>query len=139
MPMNRADYPPDWPAISRRARDAAGNRCQQCGVANGAVGARDRHGEWHDEDDIHAMNSDVGYGLFDGEFPEMIRIVLTCHHPDGDKANPDARLIVMCQRCHLNADRAHHLAKAAQTRRRKLLERQMSLGLEPAIAAGRGR
>lgn len=23
-------YPPDWPQISRRIRDAAGNRCERC-------------------------------------------------------------------------------------------------------------
>lgn len=126
MAFDPKDYPPNWEQMRAAALDAAGNKCVKCGVPNGAVGARDRHGVWHDEDDIHAMNSDVGYDLFGGEFPKMIRIVLTCHHPDRDKANPNARLEVLCQRCHLNADRAHHIAKRAATRRQKVLERQRS-------------
>lgn len=132
MPMQRHRYPDDWEAISKRAREAAGNRCVACGVQNGAVGARDKTGRWWGENAIHQMNYDVGYSLFDGEFPKMARIVLTCHHPNHDTANPDARLIVMCQRCHLNADREHHLAKAAETRRRKRLERTGQTVLELA-------
>ena len=132
MAFNPKDYPPNWAEMRAAALDAAGHKCVQCGIANHSVGARDRHGVWHDKDDIHGMNSDVGYDLFDGEFPKMIRIVLTCHHPNRDKANPDARLEVLCQKCHLNADREHHLAKQAANRRRKVLERQRSF--EEALA-----
>lgn len=67
------------------------------------------------------MNSDVGFDLFDGEFPKMIKIVLTCHHPEGDTMNPNARLEVLCQKHHLERDREHHLRNAAETRRRKRL------------------
>ena len=135
MPMNPADYPPNWNEISKQAREAAGQQCQQCGVTNGAVGARDRFGAWHDEDDIHGMNSDVGYDLFDGEFPKMTRIVLTCHHPDGDTANPNARLEVLCQKHHLERDRETHLRKAAQTRCRRKMERT---GQQPLPLVGAG-
>jgi|GEM_PF-6023177 len=44
-PENKARYPADWPAISRRVRDEAGNRCKQCGVENGAMIHRGWHGK----------------------------------------------------------------------------------------------
>lgn len=102
-------------------------------AANGAVGARDRHGEWHDEDMIEGMNSDVGYGLF-REYPGIVRIVLTVAHlgtphPDGtpgDKHDKhDVRpenLAALCQKCHLDYDREDHVAAAYATRRRKRIE-----------------
>ncbi len=120
-PMKRSDYPPDWPAISKRVREAAGQMCEWCGVANGAVGARDRHGDWHADDDIHAMNSSVGEDLFAGEFPRMVKMVLTVahiHDPDPMNCEPE-NLKALCNRCHLNHDRAHHIAQARERRRRE--------------------
>jgi hypothetical protein len=132
MPMDKKRYPPNWDEISRQIRfERAGNRCEACDVKNGAVGARDRHGNWHDEDSIHSLNAGVGDDLF-GDFPNMIKIVLTVHHigmpkPDGSPGSPDDKmdcrdenLICLCQGCHLNADRPHHLRK----RREKRLRRQ---------------
>lgn len=121
MPFDRSRYPADWPAISRRIREREGNRCKQCGVENGSVGARARDGVWYPADLIHGMNCDVGEVLFRDGFPRMIRIVLTvAHHPDADPMNcADENLSALCQRCHLALDRAHHVAKAAETRRQK--------------------
>ena len=31
MPMNHADYPPDWISIATAVKDAAGWRCEKCG------------------------------------------------------------------------------------------------------------
>lgn len=133
MTFDPSRYPKDWPAISLRIRERAGNRCEWCGVENGAVGARDKQGKWHDENSIHNMNSDVGYALY-GEFPKMIKIVLTTAHlgtdkPDGSKGDVhdkmdcrDENLASLCQRCHLNYDRDEHRANAAATRRRRKVE-----------------
>ena len=122
MPMDRSKYPPDWDDISRQVREDAGQRCEWCGVPNGALGARDTAGNWWDEGDIEVMNSSVGFATF-GEFPRIIRIVLTVHHIDADTSNNDrSNLAALCQRCHLNADRPHHLANAAATRARKRAE-----------------
>lgn len=129
MPMDYSRYPKDWKAISRRIREAAGQRCQWCGVKNGAVGARDRGGTWHDEDDIHHMNSDYGFALFGGDFPKIIRVVLTVAHLDHDtQNNADANLVALCQKCHLTYDRKHHQENAAKTRRRKALVRELTKG-----------
>lgn len=143
--MDKSRYPPDWPAISLRIRERAGNRCEWCGVENGAVGARDKQGKWHDENSIHNMNSDVGYALY-GEFPKMIKIVLrvVCH-PDPANYNDDnlhslcqmcrnENLASLCQRCHLGYDRDEHHANAAATRRRRKVEAGqlvLPLGLDP--------
>ena len=130
MPMQRDRYPADWETISQRIRERSGNHCEWCGVANGTIGARDRFGEWHDEQSIHCMQSDAGYDLF-GDFSRMIRIVLTvAHYPDRDPMNnQDGNLIALCQKCHLGADRPDNLKKAAETRRRKRLEKTGQLTL----------
>lgn len=120
MPMRRERYPADWRAISRHIRfDRAGGCCEQCGVRHGAIGARDRDGRWHDEDSIHSMNSTDGEMRF-GEFPRMVKVVLTTAHLDHDTThNADDNLMAMCQRCHLRHDADQHRASAAETRRRR--------------------
>lgn len=133
MPVDWSRYPPEWPAIRARILARAGDRCEWCGVRNGAVGARDRYGHWHDADAIEQMNSTLGMELF-GEFPDVVRIVLTVAHlgvpyPDGrpgdkhDKRDVrDENLAALCQRCHLSYDRADHLRRAAEARRRRRIE-----------------
>nr|WP_115626123.1 hypothetical protein [Afipia felis] len=37
---NKARYPADWPQISASIRERAGNKCEECGVANRALGGR---------------------------------------------------------------------------------------------------
>lgn len=123
MPFQKERYPSDWKEISLRIRERAGQKCEFCGVANGAVGARDKDGVWHDEDAIHHMNSDHGRELF-GDFPDMIKIVLTVMHLDHDTTNnADDNLKAGCQKCHLSYDAKHHAANAAKTRERKKQER----------------
>ncbi|MGD9892838.1 MAG: hypothetical protein AB7U18_16280, partial [Dehalococcoidia bacterium] len=117
-PCDYSQYHPDWKSIRRQILDQADHRCEQCGVANGAIGARDRHGAWHDEADIDGMNSGTGERLF-GEYPHMIRIVLTIAHLCHDPACYDpGHIFAYCQRCHLNWDRERHLRNAAITRQR---------------------
>ncbi len=131
MPVDWSRYPTDWKAISLRIRERDGQRCKWCGVANRAIGARDRYDVWHDEDSIHGMNSDHGYSLF-GDFPRMIKIVLTVAHIDRDPSNnADDNLASLCQRCHLRHDAQQHATNAAQTRRRQRVEAgQMELNIE---------
>lgn len=118
MPIkDKSKYPPDWKAISKRIRERDGQRCKWCGVANYAVGARDRFGEWHDEDSIHCMNSGCGIHLFGEDFPKIIKIVLTVAHIDHDTANnADDNLAALCQKCHLTHDAKFHVANARGTR-----------------------
>jgi len=103
MPMDRSRYPGEWDAISRRIRTGrAGNACEWCGAANGRP---------------HPVTGST--------------VILTVAHlgtphadgTPGDKHDKhDVRgenLAALCQRCHLNYDRADHVANAAATRRRK--------------------
>lgn len=102
MPIDRARYPSDWPAISRQVRDSAGNRCEWCGAAN------------------HEPHPVTGS-----------RVVLTVAHlgtphPDGRPGDKhDVRrenLAALCQACHLRYDHADHVRHAAETRRRRRVE-----------------
>jgi len=104
MPMDKTKYPKNWSEISKRIRfERAGNCCEWCGVWNHTF----REGTW---------------------------IVLTVAHlgvdkPDGtpgDKADTmDCRennLAALCQRCHLNFDRADHIRNRRINARRRLVE-----------------
>lgn len=143
MPVDYSRYPDDWTAISRRIRfERAGNKCEWCGVENGVFGARDRTGQWWDEDAIHRLNAGQGDDLF-GDFPKIIRIVLTVAHlgaarPDGtpgDKHDKmdcrDENLAALCQRCHLNYDRDEHAENARRTRAKKRREAALMSGQIP--------
>lgn len=122
MPMDRSKYPDDWDAISCQVREEAGNRCEWCSVANGAIGARDSAGMWWSHDRIESV-SDAQIERWFGGIPKIIRIVLTVAHLDQDTTNgARGNLAALCQRCHLNHDRPQHTANAAATRERKRQE-----------------
>lgn len=115
MPINYRNYHPDWKQISKRIRERDGQKCKQCGVANGAIGCRDQDGNFYTEKDIDR----------DGVMPgavlgKAIKIVLTVAHLDHDNTNnADSNLAALCQRCHLLLDADQHKANAAATRLKK--------------------
>jgi 5-methylcytosine-specific restriction endonuclease McrA len=77
--MRRADYHPEWEAISRAIRRRAKGQCELCFLEEGTR-----------------------------RVPTGGYIVLTVHHIDGDRKNNDPQnLIALCQRCHLRLDRAY--------------------------------
>lgn len=100
-PENRARYPRDWPAISARIRERAGDRCEcegECGRGTHAGRCPNRQGE-------------PAYGTGS-------RVVLTTAHLDHTPENcADDNLRSMCQGCHLHYDREHHAQTAWRTRR----------------------
>ena len=98
MPIDLKHYPKAWRRISLLIRERrAGGRCEWCGAVNGCP---------------HPSTGS--------------RVVLTVAHLGepfalgGDKHDKhDIRaenLAALCQRCHLNYDRADHVAKARKTR-----------------------
>ena len=103
MPFRRELYPLDWPAISVEVREVAGGRCEFCGAVNYAA---------------HPVTGS--------------RVVLTVAHLDHDPMNcARENLRALCQRCHLAYDLKMHLARAAETRRRKRRARgQMEMWVE---------
>lgn len=111
-PENRARYPKDWPAISQRIREKAGQQCEWCGVPNHQLGAW-VEGAWHV---AHALGSGDLDGPREGrEHPchhgehvvwaRVVRIVLTVAHLDHTPENcADENLKALCQRCHNRYD-----------------------------------
>lgn len=143
--MYYSKYPKNWKEISLQIReDRAEDRCEWCGVRNGAVGARDLTGKFHTRQEIGWLNVDDFNLLFGKDAyahsMKYITIVLTVAHlgipyPDGRPGNKhdksDCRaenLAALCQRCHLNFDRSDHLARARATRERKRRERDVARG-----------
>lgn len=141
MPINYKLYPPNWkteirPSILERAN----NCCEHCGVANYSIGARGADGKWYSVDEIDNMKSDIGYSLWWGGYPKLIKIVLTIAHlgvdyPDGrkgDKTNKmDVRpenLQALCQKCHLNLDIDEHAENRKKTYAKRRDEKIVDLG-----------
>lgn len=114
-PENKARYPKDWPAISMQIRERAGQKCEDCGIANYELGGRAPDGTWHKAE----PTGDNGLRLtwpVPGElgpcegYPHwlrIVRIVLTVAHLDHQPENCDpANLKAWCQRCHNRYDAA---------------------------------
>ena len=114
MPMDRRKYPKDWPAISLRIRELAGNKCEECGIPNHVFGVRDKYGRFEEiEDEGYAESRSM-----EGE--KVIRIVLTVAHMDHDPMNcRDKNLKALCQQCHLRYDAPLHRINASHTREEK--------------------
>lgn len=132
MPMNLANYPVDWRAISRRIRARAGDVCEQCGVPNGRFVERHPDGRWINWEELEQMNSSYAESLgWDDPGCRLVRIVLTVHHTCQDPSCADeSHLVAYCQRCHNHADLPMRQRHAAETRRRRRTDAgQQTLGL----------
>ena len=109
----RARYPKDWPDISKRIRERAGNRCEwpDCCAPNGEAILRYRK-----DPERWTMSLSVDP---DDWYP--IRVVLTvAHHPDHSPENcADDNLLALCQLHHLRLDAKQHASKARITRESK--------------------
>jgi hypothetical protein len=128
---NKARYPKDWHAISARIRQRAGNKCEECGVENYALGARDRDGRWlpaqpTGDNGLRTTWPAPGEWMWfrTDSLPaylKVVRIVLTVAHLDHQPENcADENLRAWCQRCHNRYDMAE--------RRRGIQERARAAG-----------
>lgn len=122
-PENKDRYPADWPKISAWIRERAGDKCEECGVANHALGGRTADGTflpaWPTGDDglrltwpAPGAHSWCGreWGQR-GEWLRIIRIVLTVAHLNHTPEDcRDENLRCWCQRCHNRYDAAHRRA-----------------------------
>lgn len=100
------EYPQNWKEISRAIIAREGGYCAWCNNQNGKP---------------HHITGSI--------------VVLTVHHlgvekpgnQPGDRHDKfdcrDENLVALCQRCHLWADQASHIARAKETRRRKQIEK----------------
>lgn len=99
-PMRRAEYPRNWPEISKAIRfDRAGGRCEcagECGTGHSGR-CEARHGEPHPD--------------------TSSKVVLTAAHRDRNPWNcKPENLFAACQKCHLAYDAEQHRETAAWTR-----------------------
>lgn len=108
---NRDRYPADWPEISLRIRERAGQKCEWCKAPNGELIDRSRDGESY-----MLMGGEV-YSASDGEYLGMckgsewpscgkiVKVILTVAHLDHIPENcADDNLKALCQRCHNRYD-----------------------------------
>jgi hypothetical protein len=97
----RERYPDNWEAMSLECKARAKWRCEQCGIAEGT---------WR-----------IGLNK---RYKESIQAA----HLDHDPWNPNARLMAMCQPCHIRYDALEHGRTARQTKCRKQREAEMQAG-----------
>jgi hypothetical protein len=117
MPFDRKRYPKDWEQIRARILERAEHKCERCGVANHAIGYREKNGRFVQ---LAESISDVGFDTILCD-EKIIRIVLTIAHiHDPDPTNcADGNLQALCQRCHNRLDAPMRAKNAATTRRNK--------------------
>lgn len=97
MPCDYKKYPKDWKAIVAQRKIEVKNKCELCFAPNGVTINRSKDGQYPWE------LAHQGGG-------KETKIILTVHHIDHDKKNNTRQnLILLCQRCHLRLDLAHHM------------------------------
>lgn len=121
MPMRRDAYPVDWEAIALRHKEAAGWRCQDCGMQCRKPGEPfDTHRRTMSAHHVGAPKDDGSPG--DSHDKMDVR---------------DCNLLALCAKCHLARDLPIHMQHAAETRRRKRLaagQQELPLSSEEAHA-----
>jgi hypothetical protein len=132
MPIKRENagrYPANWPEIRERIRKRAGDRCEDCSVANYALGGRVRAGTWYKalplgDNGLMTVWPRPGQWAWcernqHNMMLRIVKIVCTVAHLDHTPENcADENLRFWCQRCHLRYDHQYHQQQAAITRRR---------------------
>jgi hypothetical protein len=113
-PENKDRYPKNWPEISARIRERAGNKCEECSVPNYQLGGRAPDGTWHKASPLGEkllklewpQPGDFGWCVGYGASPlRIVRIVLTVAHLNHqpEDCRPE-NLRCWCQRCHNRHD-----------------------------------
>jgi hypothetical protein len=130
MPMDKRNYPKEWPQISAAIRERARQRCERCGVQNGAIG-------WRDDDANRTFHpepiGDTASAACQEAGVKLIRIVLTVAHLNHDTMDSDpGNLQALCQLCHNRLDAPLRAIHAAETRRRKRIAHGQLVLVHPA-------
>jgi hypothetical protein len=103
MPWQKQRYPDDWDERARARKELAGWRCEQCGAKQGEV--------------------------LIGKIHKRPYVVwLAAAHLDHDPENPNARLAVFCQGCHLKYDGYLHSSNARRKRYQRERENMLLAG-----------
>lgn len=120
---------PEWQAIRERIRARAGNRCEQCGVDNHALGGRLRSGRFlkarpTGDNGLRLTWPKPGEEAWCGDVEpirlRIIKIVCTVAHVDGGlDDHSDDNLRFWCQKCHNGHDIEYRKKHRFETLRRK--------------------
>lgn len=102
MPIDKSLYHPNFKKRGPYCVKRAKYTCQECGVKKGTE----------------------RIGKSGKPFKEQIH----AHHINHDPWNPRAKLIALCTRCHLKADREHHTINKRRTYYRKEYDAQIQIG-----------
>jgi len=122
MPCDYKLYAPDWKQIRAAILERSRQKCENCGVSNGAFIFRSvNFSSWYDPTQDAYFSYPSGEPEPDWYVAECrekgVTIVLTIAHANHDiQDNRDSNLFSWCQLCHLRYDAAHHAANAAKTR-----------------------
>lgn len=115
-PEFRDLYPPNWREISDHVRFVrADGRCEECGRPNDAIVECLPDGRWLDVTNGRWRDGQgrqaPGPDLFDLPVRRTTKVVTAAAHLLHDPRLSEADVLrAFCQRCHLNHDRAYHLA-----------------------------
>jgi len=101
MPANMALYPSDWKSIRARILERDGHKCQFCGAANY---------------EPHPITGS-----------KVVLTIAHIHNPDPMDCR-DENLAALCNLCHNRLDGSMRAKHAAETRRRKKIERIKASG-----------
>ena len=129
MPINYAHYPPDWSA--RRARILARDehRCAHCGLPNYAtIDPRTRLPLHLADNHRQAKANTWAERMKAQSTTAAVTVVLTVAHLDHDEWNHDVqdeRLASLCQKCHLDYDRADNQLRKLYGKKFKMNQLQI--------------
>jgi hypothetical protein len=119
MAIDKGRYPKHWKRIRVMIRARAGDRCEVCDIANGALIPKRNPPPLQD---LLGEIIDVRERNLFGEvvIPRKKRVVLSVAHLDHTPENCDpANLKAMCQRCHLAYDAKYHQQESLKTNAEK--------------------
>lgn len=99
---DKSDYHPNFARRSRWRKKRVKYTCEKCGVKQGQT-----------------KLSKSGHPY---------KVVVSAAHVNHDPQNPRAKLIILCQTCHLEHDVFEHARKAKQTYHRKERDKKLQSG-----------
>ena len=116
----RERYPENWPQISANIiYGRAGNRCEQCGIKNGAFRYKERLGPGMPVSSATQKTIEGALTVGDLQYWEVLRlygvtrVILTCAHLNhNEQDNRPENLRAWCQSCHLKHDRENNRLRA---------------------------
>jgi hypothetical protein len=114
-PMRRELYGNGWEEFSRRIRfERAEGRCECAGECGSASCEAERAA--FDPSKEHPGRCSRKHGEPIHDHDGSVVVLTTAHLCHEHGCRDETHVLALCQRCHLNLDRAHHARNASRTR-----------------------